>query len=128
MNIILFLRFRTSFFKFVSPNYRTTQEQLSLNDDDDDATDTASAAVTKLLLLLQQILLLLIIINKTKQTPWPDSANELYRPSDHRSSEKLVPTFEDSWCQVFSVTDPYDRFLDFLDRSRYFFFQVAPQL
>jgi hypothetical protein len=27
-----------------------------------------------------------------------------------------------------SVTDPYDRILDFLDRSRYFFFQVAPQL
>jgi hypothetical protein len=29
---------------------------------------------------------------------------------------------------VVSVTDPYGRFLDFLDRSRYFFFQVAPQL
>jgi hypothetical protein len=29
---------------------------------------------------------------------------------------------------VVSVTDHYDRFLDFLDRSRYFFFQVAPQL
>jgi hypothetical protein len=28
---------------------------------------------------------------------------------------------------VFSVTDPYGRIFDFLDRSRYFF-QVAPQL
>jgi hypothetical protein len=27
-----------------------------------------------------------------------------------------------------SVTDPYGRILDFLDRSRYFFFQVAAQL
>jgi hypothetical protein len=27
-----------------------------------------------------------------------------------------------------SVTDPYGRILGFLDRSRYFFFQVAPQL
>jgi hypothetical protein len=29
---------------------------------------------------------------------------------------------------VISETDPYGRILDFLDRSRYFFFQVAPQL
>jgi hypothetical protein len=27
-----------------------------------------------------------------------------------------------------STTDPYSCILDFLDRSRYFFFQVAPQL
>jgi hypothetical protein len=26
------------------------------------------------------------------------------------------------------VTDPYGRILDFLDRSRYFSFQMAPQL
>jgi hypothetical protein len=29
---------------------------------------------------------------------------------------------------VVSVTNPYGRNLDFLDRSRYFFFQVASQL
>jgi hypothetical protein len=29
---------------------------------------------------------------------------------------------------VVSVTDPYGRILGFLDRNRYFFFQVAPQL
>jgi hypothetical protein len=29
---------------------------------------------------------------------------------------------------VVSVTDPYNRILGFLDRSRYFFYQVAPQL
>jgi hypothetical protein len=29
---------------------------------------------------------------------------------------------------VVSVTDPYGRILRFLDRSRYFFFQAAPQL
>jgi hypothetical protein len=29
---------------------------------------------------------------------------------------------------VVSVKDPYGRILDFLDRSCYFFFQVAPEL
>jgi hypothetical protein len=29
---------------------------------------------------------------------------------------------------VVSATDPYGSNLDFLDRSRYFFFQVIPQL
>jgi hypothetical protein len=31
-------------------------------------------------------------------------------------------------CRVVSPEDPYGRILRFLDRSRYFFFQVAPQL
>jgi hypothetical protein len=30
--------------------------------------------------------------------------------------------------RVLSVADPYGRKLDFLDRRRYFFFQVVPQL
>jgi hypothetical protein len=38
---------------------------------------------------------------------------------------KLVPTFVDRGCHVI---DPYGRNLGFLDRSHYFFFQVAPQL
>jgi hypothetical protein len=29
---------------------------------------------------------------------------------------------------VVSATDPHGHILDFLDRSRYYFFQVAPQL
>jgi hypothetical protein len=29
---------------------------------------------------------------------------------------------------VVSATDPYGRILDFQDRNRYYFFQVAPQL
>jgi hypothetical protein len=62
-----------------------------------------------------------------QQTPWPESANELYRPSEHRLSAKLVPTFADRECHVVSVTDPYGRIFGFLDRNR-FFFQVAPQL
>jgi hypothetical protein len=66
--------------------------------------------------------------NKTKQTPWPLSASELYRPSDRRLSTKLVPTFADRGCRVVSATDPYGRILGFLNRCRYFFFQVAPQL
>jgi hypothetical protein len=52
----------------------------------------------------------------------------LYRQSDRRLSAKLVPTFADRGCHVVIVTDPYGRILGFIDWSRYFFFQVAPQL
>jgi hypothetical protein len=64
----------------------------------------------------------------TKQTPWPESASELYRPSDRHFSSKLVPTFADGECHLVSVAVPYGRILGFLDWSRYFFFQVTPQL
>jgi hypothetical protein len=40
----------------------------------------------------------------------------------------LVPTFANRGCRMVSVTDPYIRILGFLVWSRYFFFQVAPQL
>jgi hypothetical protein len=52
-------------------------------------------------------------------TPWPESASELYRPSDGRLSAKLVLKFADRGSHVVSVTDPYGRILDFLNRSRY---------
>jgi hypothetical protein len=65
--------------------------------------------------------------NNNNETPWPELASDLYRPRDRRLSAKLVPAFVDRRCHVVSVTDPYDRILDFLDRSPYFFFQVAPQ-
>jgi hypothetical protein len=42
-----------------------------------------------------------------KKTPWPESTNELYRPSDRHLSVKLVPTFADRGCHVVSVTDSY---------------------
>jgi hypothetical protein len=32
---------------------------------------------------------------KKKKNPWPESASELYRPSDRRFYAKLVPTFAD---------------------------------
>jgi hypothetical protein len=66
--------------------------------------------------------------NINKNTQWPEFESELYRPSDRRLSAKLVPTFADRVCHVVSVTDPYGRNLGFLDRSRYFSFQAAPQL
>jgi hypothetical protein len=53
--------------------------------------------------------------------------SELYQPRDRRFSAKLVQTFLDRWCHVVSVTDSYSRIIGFLGRSRYFFFQVAPQ-
>jgi hypothetical protein len=55
-----------------------------------------------------------------KKNLWSESASELYRPSDSRLSAKWLPTFADKGCHVVSVTDPYGRILDFLDRSRYF--------
>jgi hypothetical protein len=55
-----------------------------------------------------------------KKTPWSDSASELYRPSDRRLSAKRLPTCADRGCHVVSVTDPSDRILGFLYRSRYF--------
>jgi hypothetical protein len=63
-----------------------------------------------------------------KKTPWPESASELYPPNDSRLSAKLVPTFVIRGCHVVSVTNPNGSILGFLDRSRYVFFQVAPQL
>jgi hypothetical protein len=66
--------------------------------------------------------------NKQKQTPWSVSASELYRPSDRCLSAKWLQTFADRGCHVVSVTDTYGRILGFLDRIRYFFYQVAPQL
>jgi hypothetical protein len=63
-----------------------------------------------------------------KNIPWPKTASELYRPSDRRLSENLVPTFADRGCRVVNVTDFNGSILGSLHRNRYFFFQVAPQL
>jgi hypothetical protein len=60
------------------------------------------------------------LTKKQKQTPWSESASELYRPSDRRFSAKRLPNFADKGCHVVNVTDPSGRILDFLDRSRYF--------
>jgi hypothetical protein len=56
---------------------------------------------------------ILRIESQQPKTPWPQSASELYRPSDRSLSAKLVPTFADRGCHVVSVTDPlrpYSRF------------------
>jgi hypothetical protein len=37
----------------------------------------------------------LITYKQQKQLPWPESASELYRPTDCRLSAKLVPAFAD---------------------------------
>jgi hypothetical protein len=65
---------------------------------------------------------------KQNQTPWRESACELYQPRNRRLLEKLVPNSTDSGCHVVSETDSYVRILGSLERSSYFFFQVAPQL
>jgi hypothetical protein len=52
----------------------------------------------------------------------------MHELSDRRLLVKLVPTFADRRCRMVSATDPHRCILRFLDWSRYFFFQVAPQL
>jgi hypothetical protein len=64
------------------------------------------------------------VLTRLHTTPRPESD----RPSDRRLSAKLLPTFTDRGCHVVNVTDPYGSILCFLDRSRYFSFQVAPRL
>jgi hypothetical protein len=41
---------------------------------------------------------------------------------------EVAPTFADRGCREVGATDPPVVSLGFLDRSRYYFFQVAPQL
>jgi hypothetical protein len=48
-----------------------------------------------------------------KQTPWPESASELYRPSNRRLSAKLVPTLADRGCCVVSTTNSHGREFQF---------------
>jgi hypothetical protein len=52
-----------------------------------------------------------------KQTPWPESASELYRASDRRLSAKLLPTSADRGRRVVSATDSHDPILGFLDNE-----------
>jgi hypothetical protein len=64
-----------------------------------------------------------------KQTNFVALANKRTIPTERPPlSAKLVPTFADRGCRVVSATDPHGRILGFLDRSRYYFFKVAPQL
>jgi hypothetical protein len=69
-------------------------------------------------LIRNQVIIIIIIIiiilkQANKQTPWPEFASELYRPSDRRLSRKLKRY------RVISVTDPYGRNLGFLHRSSF---------
>jgi hypothetical protein len=58
-----------------------------------------------------------------KETPWLESASEIYRPRDRSLSAKLVSAFVGRECHLVSVKDSYGRILGFLDRSCYFFFK-----
>jgi hypothetical protein len=62
------------------------------------------------------------------QTAYSESSSEIYWPSGRRLSVKLSPTVADRGSHVVSLTDPYGHIPGFLDRSCYFFLQVAPQL
>jgi hypothetical protein len=58
----------------------------------------------RLLLLLLRFFIVVVFFLLFK-TPWPESASELYRPSDRHLSANLVPTFADRWCHVVSATN-----------------------
>jgi hypothetical protein len=67
---------------------------------------------------------------KTKnQTPWLESACELYRPTERPPLVSEVSTnFSDTGCRVVSATiPPQSLIFGFLDRSRYFL-EIASQL
>jgi hypothetical protein len=51
-----------------------------------------------------------------------------YTDSERRLPAKLVSTLPDRKCRVVRAADPHSSIFGFLDRSRYFFFQVSPQL
>jgi hypothetical protein len=55
-------------------------------------------------------------------------ANYIEWESDRRLSAKLVPTFADREVSSGQSDGAHGRILGSLDRSRYYFFQVAPQL
>jgi hypothetical protein len=80
---------------------------------------------------------LVIMKTKTKQKKniyiyiysWSECASELYQTNDRRLPAKSVPTFfPDSGVSPSQRRMPYGRNLDFLNDSRYLFFQVAHQL
>jgi hypothetical protein len=52
-----------------------------------------------------------------KKKLWPESASEIYQPSDRRLLAKLVPSFADRGCHVVSMTGPYGLILGFLDQN-----------
>jgi hypothetical protein len=52
-----------------------------------------------------------LIMIKITETTWPESASELYPPSDRRLSAKIVPTFDDGECCVVSAMNPHSHIL-----------------
>jgi hypothetical protein len=67
-------------------------------------------------------------VTEKKKLIWPESMSKPHQPCNHHLSAKLVSTSVEKGCHMVSLTHPYGRILGFLDRSRYFFFQGAPQL
>jgi hypothetical protein len=66
------------------------------------------------------------VLHTHTDTPWPESASEIYRPSHRRLTTKLVPTLTDRGCQVVSVMDPSGRILGFVERLQGFTVLKSP--
>jgi hypothetical protein len=73
-------------------------------------------------IIWRKSLILLVLTNSAA------SVREQTLPTESRLSVNLVPTFEDTEFRVVIAMDPNGRNLGLPDRSRYFIFQVAPQL
>jgi hypothetical protein len=56
--------------------------------------------------------------------PWPESASELYQPSDRRLSATLVPTSADRRSHVVRATFPYGRIIGFETEAATFSFKL----
>jgi hypothetical protein len=64
-----------------------------------------------------------------KSTPWPESASELYRPSDHHLLANLMPTFvKRGVSRSQHGGSPMAVISVFKTGAAIFFFQEAPQL
>jgi hypothetical protein len=53
------------------------------------------AVASERILLIKTVFVICILDLTFLYFPWPESASELYRPSDRRKSTKIVPTFAD---------------------------------
>jgi hypothetical protein len=94
----------------------TDYHEISFPGRDSVRISTEEPIIMKWVYICVYVFVYIYIHTHIYKSPWPESASELFRPGDRRLSAKLVPTFADRGCHVVSVTDPYGRILNFLDR------------
>jgi hypothetical protein len=81
---------------------------------------TFAAIVTKFSVMATAFWAVIITVTWVRKRIIPTERSPVVR--------EVTTKFADRMCHVVSVTDFYGRIFGFLDRSSYFFFQVAPRL